>query len=226
MSDPFIATHTIPAGGINSWPRPDPAAPPGPHINAGLEAQLVDQSGDWAKITFDNGWTAWVDGRLLVPRRGAAASGGAASAFDISALMADRPKAFAVGGAALVALSSVLPWFRAGGQSSGATKISMQFLFDYKTHSTGGIKIGHLLWVVAVLAIAAVWRGLDKRVQLGAGIAAIVISVLYVVQLQRYVSAFHGVSLTDTLGFGVLPALVGGAFIAFAPKFATYKRRA
>jgi hypothetical protein len=144
----------------------------------------------------------------------------------MSALMADRPKAFAIGGAALVALSSILPWSRGGGQSSTAHKISMQFLFDYKTTSTGGIKIGLLLLAVAVLAVVAVWKDLDKRVQLGAGIAAIAIPALYLVQLQRLVSAAEGASLTDIVGFGVLPALAGGVLITFAPKLATYKRGA
>jgi phosphatidylserine synthase len=102
----------------------------------------------------------------------------------------------------------------------------MQFLFDYKTTSTGGLKVGLLLLAVAVLSVAALWRGMDKRIQRGAGIAAIAIPALYVLQLQRLVSAAEGASLTDIVGFGVLPALVGGVLITFAPQLATYKRRA
>jgi SH3-like domain-containing protein len=37
-------------------------------IDAGVPVQVVERSGDWARIVTSNGWTAWVDGRRLVPR--------------------------------------------------------------------------------------------------------------------------------------------------------------
>ena len=60
--------------------------------------------------------------------------------------------------------------------------------------------------------------------QLGAGIAGMSIPALYVLQLQRFVSAAGTGSLTDLVGFGVLPAIAGGALIAFAPQLAGSRR--
>jgi hypothetical protein len=222
---------------MDSWPRPDPQVAAGPRIEGGLDVQVVDRLGDWAKVSFSNGWTAWVDGRLLVERgalgaRPANASAGAAkvggSSIDLQAIMADRPKAFAIGGAALLVLSSILPWLRGGG-SSNSFKIAMQFLFDYKTTSNDGVKVGWLLLVFAVAIVVVIVRNGDERISRGLGIAAIVVSVLYVVQLQRWVSAVSdsgagGVSLTDVVGFGVLPAIAGGVLVTFSSKFGAPRR--
>jgi hypothetical protein len=229
----FVPTHRVPPAGIDSWPRPDPQATTGPRIEGGLEVQVVDRLGDWAKVTFSNGWTAWVDGRLLVAGSATAARAGNAprvsstktggSSIDLQAIMADRPKAFAIGGAALIVLSSILPWLRGGG-SSNSFKITLQFLFDYKTTSTGGVKVGWLLLAFAVAVVVVIVRNGDERISRGVGIAAIAVSVLYVIQLQRWVSAVSDsgaadVSLTDVVGFGVLPAVAGGVLVTFASKF-------
>jgi hypothetical protein len=213
---------------MDSWPRPDAGAPPGPRINGGLEVQVVETYGDWTKVEFSNGWSAWVDGRLLVgrgsrPAQSAIAQAKPKGSFDLQAMMADRTKAFAVGGAALIALASILPWLRGGG-SSNSYKVSIQFLFDYKTTSNGGIKVGWLLMALAIAIVAVIAKNGDQRVARGAGIAAIVVAVLFVIQLQRLVSAVKDsgakTSLTDVLGFGVLPAIAGGILAAFAPKLA------
>lgn len=240
MSATFVPTHLTPRGGMDSWPRPDPQVSRGPRINGDLEVQIVERQGDWANVVFTNGWAAWVDGRQLVaksagpPRAagppasaptgaGAGTGARASGSIDLASVMNDRPKAFALGGAALVALSTILPWIRGGG-STNAFDVQIMFLFDYKTTSTGALKIGLPLLAVAVLAVAAVLKGLDKRVQLGAGIAGIGIPALYVLQLQRFVSAAGTGSLTDLVGLGVLPAIVGGALIAFAPQLASAGR--
>ena len=236
MSAAFVPTHLTPRSGMDSWPRPDAQVSRGPRINGDLEVQVVERQGDWANVVFTNGWAAWVDGRQLVakgagppravgppaaaPTGASAGAGGRASgSFDLASVMNDRPKAFALGGAALVAISTILPWIRGGG-STNAFDVPISFLFDYKTTSTGGLKTGLLLLAVVGLAVAAVLKGLDKRVQLGAGVAGIVIPALFVLQLQRLVSAAGTSSLTDLVGFGVFPAIAGGALIAFAPQLA------
>lgn len=66
MSD-FQPTHTVPVAGMASWPEPNPAAPNGPPIGGGLEVDLAERLGDWARVVFVNGWSGWVDARLLVP---------------------------------------------------------------------------------------------------------------------------------------------------------------
>jgi SH3-like domain-containing protein len=60
-------THFVPDGGISAWTTPDPAAAPVTTIDPGVEVQLIERSGDWARISCSNGWSAWVDGRAVVP---------------------------------------------------------------------------------------------------------------------------------------------------------------
>ena len=213
---------------MDSWPRPDPSAVAGPRIGGGLEVQVVDRLGDWAKVMFDNGWTAWVDGRLLVARGAApavrATPAAAGATFDFQAILADRTKSFALGGALLVLLSSILPWFRGGGTSTNAFDVQLQFLFDYKTTSTGGLKVGWLLLALAIAIVVAVVKNADTRIVMGAGIGAIAVAALFGIQLQRFVSKVPGASLTDAIGFGVLLAAAGGALVAFSFKLGAKTR--
>ncbi|HXA29295.1 MAG TPA: hypothetical protein VN193_11185 [Candidatus Angelobacter sp.] len=63
----WTATHRVPSGGMPSWPAPDPAAEPGPNLDPGLDVQVVEDRGDWARVVCDNGWSCWIDGRRLEP---------------------------------------------------------------------------------------------------------------------------------------------------------------
>ncbi|MEZ5115379.1 MAG: hypothetical protein R2737_03835 [Candidatus Nanopelagicales bacterium] len=58
-------THTVPAGGATWYSLTDRS--PGGTLDAGLEVAVVERVGDWARITAANGWTGWVDARLLRP---------------------------------------------------------------------------------------------------------------------------------------------------------------
>jgi hypothetical protein len=59
-------THRVPATGQQSWDQPDPSRPV-TILAAGLELQVVQQVGDWARVVASNGWAGWVDARLLQP---------------------------------------------------------------------------------------------------------------------------------------------------------------
>jgi len=61
----FRPTHVIPQDGLHAWETPDPSRPTVPH-DALLPVQLIDRLGDWGRVLCANGWSAWVDGRLLV----------------------------------------------------------------------------------------------------------------------------------------------------------------
>lgn len=213
---------------MDSWPRPDPSVAAGPRIGGGLEVQVVDRLGDWAKVIFDNGWTAWVDGRLLVARVGTAPAvrptpAGAGAPFDLQAILADRTKAFAGGGALLMLLSSLLPWFRSGGSKS-SYGIPIKFLFDYKLPTFSGPKIGWLLLAFGVAVVVAVVKNADQRIVIGSGIGATAVAVLYMIQLQRAVSATPGASFTDFIGLGAVLAAAGGLLVAFAAKLGAKAR--
>ncbi|MFD5558417.1 hypothetical protein ACFWIA_31850 [Streptomyces sp. NPDC127068] len=61
----FRPTHVVPPGGLPTWEVPDTARPSAP-LDALLPVQLTERLGDWGRVACANGWTAWVDGRLLV----------------------------------------------------------------------------------------------------------------------------------------------------------------
>ncbi|MER6352549.1 hypothetical protein ABT186_12045 [Streptomyces sp. NPDC001634] len=62
----FRPTHVVPPDGLPAWETPDPSRPAAP-LAALLPVQLLDRRGDWSRIMCENGWSTWVDGRLLVP---------------------------------------------------------------------------------------------------------------------------------------------------------------
>jgi hypothetical protein len=63
----WAPTHMIPAPGMASWATPDPSVPPTDSLQPGLELQVAEHFGDWARVVASNGWSGWVDARLLVP---------------------------------------------------------------------------------------------------------------------------------------------------------------
>ncbi|MEU8794819.1 hypothetical protein [Streptomyces sp. NPDC048643] len=66
MTSPaFRPTHVVPQDGLPAWETPDPSRPTVP-LDALLPVQLVDRLGDWGRVVCANGWSAWVDGRLLI----------------------------------------------------------------------------------------------------------------------------------------------------------------
>lgn len=61
----FAPTHVVPRAGLPAWEAPDVSRPTMP-LDPLLPVQLLDRQGDWAQVLCVNGWSAWVDGRLLV----------------------------------------------------------------------------------------------------------------------------------------------------------------
>ncbi|MFE1440284.1 hypothetical protein [Streptomyces sp. NPDC058739] len=61
----FLPTHVVPGGGMPAWETPDPGRPTVP-LDPLLPVQLLELRGDWGHVLCANGWSAWVDGRLLV----------------------------------------------------------------------------------------------------------------------------------------------------------------
>lgn len=61
----FRPTHVVPQEGLPAWEAPDVTRPTEP-LDPLLPVRLVERRGDWGHILCANGWSAWVDGRLLV----------------------------------------------------------------------------------------------------------------------------------------------------------------
>lgn len=64
----FRPTHAVPPMGMPAWAQPNPALPPTTQLAPGTQLMVAEwsQSG-WARVTAYNGWSGWVDGRMLVP---------------------------------------------------------------------------------------------------------------------------------------------------------------
>ncbi|OAH11875.1 SH3 domain-containing protein [Streptomyces jeddahensis] len=85
----FRPTHVVPQDGLPAWATPE-ATGPTAALDALLPVQLVDRRGDWGRIVCSNGWSGWVDGRLLVavPQEPPAASSPLARTADPRPLLA------------------------------------------------------------------------------------------------------------------------------------------
>jgi hypothetical protein len=62
----WLPTHVVPPTGMAAWDAPDPSRPPMVNLAPGVQLSVAEQQGAWARVIGSNGWTGWVDGRLLV----------------------------------------------------------------------------------------------------------------------------------------------------------------
>ncbi|MFB7053937.1 hypothetical protein ACFCXT_12585 [Streptomyces vinaceus] len=62
----FHPTHVVPREGLPAWEEPDISRPTAA-LDPFLPVRLLSRRGEWGQILCANGWSAWVDGRLLVP---------------------------------------------------------------------------------------------------------------------------------------------------------------
>ncbi|MEU9120914.1 hypothetical protein AB0C96_13820 [Streptomyces sp. NPDC048506] len=91
MTSPdFLPSHVVPPEGMATWSAPDATRPSTP-LDPLLPVQVIDRRGDWALALCSNGWSAWVDGRLLlsVPHDPPAAGQPAARTADPRPLLGD-----------------------------------------------------------------------------------------------------------------------------------------
>lgn len=174
-------THVAPDAGMNTWPAPSPTAPMGPPLDGDLPVAVAAWDGFWAQVTCSNGWTAWVDGRLLreytidsqpssdavsLPARSGAGRGPAAA---LRVLVTPRtltagssPFALlgllALPGALLVIAGSFLPLVSVEGLLSvSAWDVPAQFLFT-DTPDPSGFTLGILLMPAALVALPLLTR--------------------------------------------------------------------
>ena len=233
----FRPTHRAPVGGIRTWPVADPAAPPGPEIDAGVEVSILERQGDWTRVVCANGWSAWVDGRdlqPLPPHRPAtaaappAAPARAAPAPPAPARAAPAPapqgKALRLSpapfvGAGLIAVGALLGWVRGLGRATSSLDLPLLSLIDFKA-SRSAVKLGFLVLALAGAGIAGALQPSRAWLKRVAGIGAVVVTVLFVVQLQRALQLMPGVNLTKTVGPGIPLTLAGGLALLFEDKVA------
>jgi SH3-like domain-containing protein len=63
----WLPTHEV-KGRAQAWERPDPNSAVTGTIERRLPVQLLERHGEWAHVVCSNGWSAWIDGRLLKAR--------------------------------------------------------------------------------------------------------------------------------------------------------------
>ncbi len=62
----FAPGHRVPPQGMQAWAAPDPAGAVIATLGGHLPVQVTEVRGAWAHVLCSNGWTGWVDDRLLI----------------------------------------------------------------------------------------------------------------------------------------------------------------
>jgi SH3-like domain-containing protein len=50
---------------MQAWAAPDPNGQVVATLGGGLPIQITEVRGAWAHVLCSNGWTGWVDGRII-----------------------------------------------------------------------------------------------------------------------------------------------------------------
>jgi hypothetical protein len=61
----WAPSHSVPPQGLRAWSAPDPSGPVVASLAPGLPIQVAEVRGAWARVICSNGWTGWVDGRII-----------------------------------------------------------------------------------------------------------------------------------------------------------------
>ncbi len=221
----WIATHAVPAEGIQAWADPDPAGDVIANLAGRVELEVIERRANWANVKAENDWEAWVDGRRLIPILISVAASPAtptpASGDSKPATSASSALAVARGDpipliAAIALLISVfLPWF--GGGAPWSFDLPAGFLWSFSA-DTGWFSIGLVMLVVGGVAVASFFvEGIAPYRRIVGGVAA-AIAALWLVQTLRALLEFTDSGLagivadmfTDYLALGPWVALAAG----------------
>ena len=221
----FAPTHSAPDTGLPTRERPEPDAPVGPEVPAGVPVQVVERTGDWARIVCSNDWSAWVERRLLAPMllAGAGASAGGtavvAGNLDRSPIrIGPVPVSAGLVGAALAVASCFLPWVSSMGQGISAFDLPIRFLIDERPTTAAGPKIGWLLVLAAAATVALLFLHAPAMVRRAVGWGLVLVASMFVAQTQRALGSLAAGSVFATLGLGVYAALFGGLLVGLGRK--------
>ena len=61
----WAPSHSVPPQGMRAWGAPDPSGPVVANLAPGLPIQVAEVRGAWARVICSNGWTGWIDGRII-----------------------------------------------------------------------------------------------------------------------------------------------------------------
>jgi hypothetical protein len=135
-------THAAPEGGMSAWSQPDATLSAAIRLADGVPLRVVETAGDWARVEYSNGWTGWVDKRLLVSvSPDAAARPGPARGTGIIGPL----------GAAAALAGSFLPWFSSGDASLSGWDLPIESLITHQ--QSFGVATGLLLLPVLIVLL-------------------------------------------------------------------------
>jgi len=223
----WVATHTVPGGGISAWAEPDPGLAPVAKLAARVELQVNEQRGAWASVTGSNGWTGWVDARKLRKLEGAAtarvapaSSAPVAAAAAVTTARAGgltlRPLAL-LGGLAMI-IAAFLPWNATGTALDGTYSIPfgkaldwpLAFVWNSLSPSQPSIGIVAVVLALIVLALAVLPKA-TPPMTIAAGSVAALVGILFLLQLSRLPGWGDALKILE-VGFWVF--LVGAVLAA------------
>jgi hypothetical protein len=219
-------TNVVGPAGLPAWTNPDAAQQPAARIDPGVEVAVTERlDTGWANVSCSNGWTAWVDGRQLLPMTaGGPPVMGAPAAF--AAAPAARPTAqrtafgitvptwwpseipfIAGAGSVLVIVGSFLPWLSIGPFSASGWDVSVGYLITGKG-VLGGLKIGFVLLGALLIGLPALThKPLPEWVVPTVGAVAVAtagITLLRGVTSSASLSPSFGLFLTLAAGIVIL----------------------
>ena len=215
---PWAATHSVPSTGMSAWAQPDPAQQPTARLAAGVQLRVDEQRGAWAKVTGSNGWTGWVDARILQPAGAVPAGTPAtpAAAPTPARSLAAAPTAL-IGGIAIIA-STFLAW----GDWTYQKALDVPLVAVYPLSEwTEWIdwsqpRIGMLLLAAGALAVvAALIPTVRSGLRILAGVVAIVMGVGVLLSYLIIAEVPFG-DLFDHRLLGTFVAIAGG-IVALLP---------
>jgi hypothetical protein len=209
-STPWAPTHSVPATGMSAWAEPDPAQQPTATLAAGVQLRVDEQRGAWARVTGSNGWTGWVDARILQPA-GASAPIAAASPSGAARTAGSNLQAQPV--ALLGGIAVIVSTFLAWGDWTFAKALDVSVAAVYPLSewvSWDQPKIGILLLVAGALALlAALVPAVNPGLRIAAGLIAVVMGVGLLLSYVIVASVPIG-DLFDHRLTGAFVAIAGG----------------
>jgi SH3-like domain-containing protein len=214
---PWQATHEVPRGGMSAWSQPDPQLPPMTQLAERVRLRVEETRGAWCRVSAENSWSGWVDGRLLRPAGAAGAPPGARAATQFGSMVL-RPLPL-VGGIAVI-IATFLNWMQMG--SSNGFNVGLPFLWGGWEHGGDGPDLGIFTLIIGIgaLLLAVLPRPSVPLIR-ALGLIAVVIAVVFAIQVMIMASDLGGNALdafSDGLSFGPYLTLAGGLVMLMTKK--------
>jgi len=218
----WVATHTVPGGGIPAWAEPDPGLAPVANLSARVELQVNEQRGAWARVTGSNGWTGWVDARKLRQLGSASAAGvtpagtapvTAAATTAMAGSLTVRPLTLLGGLAMVLGSLPLLKWLPP--LEVDSWDVGLGWLWQ------GSLSTPRLGLIMVLLGIAAIVLAILPRVPSGAlaavsgvGLTVTAVFVLHVIRLDWLADGQIEVLWDGGVGIGWWASLLGAGLTA------------